>query len=258
MTEQQTQVIKYADQICRAECMFERVYFMYVSSVLKEASIHQIRLNLGIELARIEPLRGNFDEDMIVVPIPHTSKTAAKSYANKLVLPYEEGILKNEIVGRAFIEKQDRRKAKLDEKFNIIKDIILGKKIIAVDDSRVRGDTTRKLIDLLMDYGAKEVHMRYTCPPIIAPCFYGIDFATIEELPAAYSDNIAEIEQDAATESGAKTVKYNTIEGLISALLIGKENLCCACLTGQYPTPAGQKKYDALLEEFKRKQLSRK
>ncbi len=237
-------VERYAKAEKTAECMFERVYFSDVSSVFSEGSIYGMRTNLGTALAKIEPLKENFkkDKEFIVVPVPQTSKTSAEAYANELELPYREGaIIKNEYVGRIFIEK-DRKKIK--DKFRLVKDILHNKKVMLVDDSLVRGDTSRELVEYLKNEGgAKEVHMRLTCPPIIAPCFYGIDFPTIKELAAAKYKSVDDAEFYLAQDIGATTLKYQTIEGLTNSLILTRERLCLACLNREYPTKCGEENY---------------
>jgi len=209
----------------RAPCMFEWVYFARPDSVIEGKSVYDIRLKLGKELAR------NWDKKIdVVIPVPDTSRTAAMSFAEMVGAPYREGLIKNRYIGRTFImPAQTKRDGAVKVKLNPIIPEIKGKKIALVDDSIVRGTTSKRLVTLMKKAGAKEVHLVITCPPIKYPCFYGIDIATRKELIAS-DKGIEEIRKTL----GADSVTYQTIEGLRKA--IGLESLCTACLTGDYPT----------------------
>ncbi|VVB99693.1 Glutamine--fructose-6-phosphate aminotransferase [isomerizing] [uncultured archaeon] len=248
------EVRRYAPSKKSAHCMFEWVYFANAASVIDNVSVYETRWKLGKELARQEKLRAS-GNDFIVVPVPDTAKPAADSYAHEMGLPAVEGLIRNRYVGRTFIESRERLE-KVKQKFNINKEMIKGKKIILVDDSIVRGTTSKSLVEYLRDKGkVKEVHMRITCPPIRSPCFYGIDMSTIGELVANRLSSKAELERASfedmeesvvdkiAKEIGVDSLHYMDLEGLVKCIGIenGRKDLCMACLTGVYPTEYGQK-----------------
>ena len=248
------EVKRYAKSRRNAHCMFEWVYFANAASILDGRSVYQTRWRLGEELARQEPLSVKGD-DFIVVPVPDTAKPAADAYAHTLGLPAMEGLIRNRYVGRTFIESGDRME-RVKEKFNVNKAILRDKTVILVDDSIVRGNTSKAIVQYLRERGkVKKIHMRVTCPPIRSPCFYGIDMSTIGELVANRNSNkeqlhregFVDLEQDAvgkiAKEIGVDSLKYMTLEGLVKSIGLenGKKDMCMACLTGQYPTEYGQK-----------------
>ncbi len=243
-----------------SHCMFEWVYFSSAGSTIQKSGVYETRWRLGEELAKIEPLKVN-PEEFIVVNVPDTSKPAADGYAYTLGLPAKEGLLRNRYVGRTFIENK-KWEDKIKEKFTINPHILTGKKVILVEDSVVRGSTLRQLAQRIREEGkALEVHARISCPPILNPCFYGIDMTTFQELMAVkhappiekretvalHSENI----QKMATELGVDSLQYQTIEGLVRALRLPESNLCLACLNGKYPTPHGEK---LVFEAWKRYQ----
>ncbi len=237
----------------KAYCMFEWVYFANVASNLEGKSVYKSRINLGKELAKIEPL--NIDDRTIIVAVPDSAKSAGNGMAYELGLPSEEGLVRNRFVGRTFIEGRERHD-KVRNKFTALKEILRGKKIILVDDSIVRGTTTKRIIRYIKEVGkAKEVHVRVSCPPIMAPCFYGIDMSSVQELFAPRFHSLSrsiEPPEDAldkmAKALGADSLVYQTIPGLIKAIGLPKEELCMACLNGKYPTPWGCKLYRKVLK----------
>lgn len=239
---------RYSKNNTTARCMFEWVYFSNVSSVIADSSVYVSRYRMGEELAKIELLSFH-KTDTVVVPVPDTGKAAGDAYAYTLGLPSREGLVRNRFLGRAFIEG-DRREDKVRNKFTVIKQIVSGKRVILVDDSVVRGVTSKAIIDYVRNVGgAKEVHLRLACPPILAPCFYGIDMSTIKELIApTHINKDGELDQEAlenlAREIGADSVSYQTLPGLVRAIGLPKTELCTGCLTGKYPTPWGQKLYE--------------
>jgi len=242
-------IIRYAPTKRISHCMFEWVYFANVCSSLDGRSVYINRTNLGQELARNEKLKVNTD-DYIVVPIPHTSIPAGQSYAYDLGLRAVEGLVANRFVGRTFIESRDRFD-KVRAKFTVLRKVLRGKKVIAVDDSIVRGNTVRSLVRYLKkEGGAKEVHLRITCPPIISPCFYGIDMSTIGELFARrYLKKLVngkvpdKIQRKMAKDIGADSLVYQSIQGLVKSLRIPRNKLCMACINSDYPTPYGRNLY---------------
>ncbi|MFX1595192.1 MAG: amidophosphoribosyltransferase, partial [Promethearchaeota archaeon] len=177
-------------------------------------------------------------ENAIVVPVPDSGRSVAVGYANEAGLPYVEGLMKNRYIWRTFIiPSQDRRKAAVKEKLNPIKSSIDGKDVILLDDSIVRGTTTQQIVSLLKERGgAKHVHLRISCPPIISPCYMGIDFPTKDELIAGrfqnlYGENYVE---EIKKKIGADSLLYQRVEDLITALKKSENQLCLACLTGDY------------------------
>jgi amidophosphoribosyltransferase len=163
--------------------------------------------------------------------VPDTSRTAALGFALKNDLPYREGLIKNRYIGRTFImPSQKFREEAVIEKLNVIKKEINGKRIALVDDSIVRGTTSKRLVELLRYYGAKEVHFISSCPPVTNPCYYGVDMSVKDELIA--SKGIEDIER----KIGADSVTYQSIDGLVNAIGMPKSSLCLACLNGDYPT----------------------
>ncbi|HWR69909.1 MAG TPA: phosphoribosyltransferase family protein, partial [Dehalococcoidia bacterium] len=169
----------------------------------------------------------------LVVGVPDSATVAAIAYSKESGIPFGEGLLKNRYVGRTFIQPDQRiRELGVGLKFNPLKDIIAGKRLVLVDDSIVRGTTTPRVISLLKKAGAKEVHMRVCAPPIAYPCFFGVDMATRWELIAARK-TVPEIREFINADS----LGYLSLEGLIKAVSLPKDSLCLACLTGDYPIP---------------------
>jgi amidophosphoribosyltransferase len=224
-----------------ALCQFEFVYFARPDSIIDGVSVAQTRLQLGINLAKNDPILNDahFRENAIVVPVPDSGRSVAVGYAQEARLPYVEGLMKNRYVWRTFIMPgQKKREAAVKEKLNPIKVFVEGKNVILLDDSIVRGTTTKKIISLIREAGALSVNVRISCPPVIRPCYMGIDFPTTSELIAgrfkelygneAYIDEIKK-------KIGADSLRYQTIEDLMSAIGKGRDQLCMACLTGIYP-----------------------
>lgn len=219
-----------------SHCMFEYVYFARADSVINGVSVYQVRKKMG----RILASESYVDAD-IVIPVPDSGITAAIGYAewcieNNKKIGYSEGLMKNRYSGRTFIlPNQTERERELCAKLNPIKTEIEGKRIILVDDSIVRGTTMKRIVKMLKDKGAKEVHIRVSCPPIKFPCKFGIDMQTAKEFIARDKD-VDEI----AALIGADSLQYLSMDGLIKA--IGTKNLCTACLTGISPITEKQTK----------------
>ncbi len=210
-------------------CMFEYVYFSRPDSVINGVEVHGARRRLGEALAREAPVKAD-----VVVPIPDTARTAALAISRVLGIDYEEGIIKNRYVARTFImPDQKSRVAAVKAKLNAVRGVVDGKRVIVVDDSIVRGTTTKEILKMVRDAGAKEIHMRVTCPPILHPCFYGVDMSTYEEL-IANRKTVDEIRRFI----GADTLYYVSLEGLRKAIGTG---LCTGCLDGDYPTEYGRR-----------------
>lgn len=210
-----------------ALCTFENIYFSRPDSFWDGRSVHQVRQRLGEQLAREAPLEAD-----VVIPVPDSAIPAAIGYAHATGIPYNAGFIKNRYIGRTFIEPTDSlRKQGIALKFNVIEENILNQRVVMLDDSIVRGNTTAALVGLLLKAGAKAVHVLITCPPITHPCFMGVDFGTYDELIAHHMD------VDAIRASlGAASLHFLSLEGMMNA--IGRcEGYCNACFTGNYPIP---------------------
>ena len=211
----------------KAHCMFEWIYFARPDAIMDGREVYDVRKKIGMILAEEAPA----DVD-VIMPIPDSGRAHALGYSIKSGIPYEEGFMKNRFVGRTFIlPSQEEREAAVSSKMNPIKSTIAGKRILVVDDSIVRGTTLKILIKSLKNAGAKEVHVRVGSPPIIAPCYYGVDMKDREEFIATkYSvDEIRDI-------IGADSLAYISLEGMVKALEIPADDLCLACANGKYPT----------------------
>lgn len=213
-----------------APCVFEYVYFSTVESVYEGRQIYEVRKKLGEELAaKVRKHWPDLEID-VVIPVPDTSRTAASSLAKALEVPYEEGLIKNRYIGRTFIMPvQKLRENAMKLKLKPVESVIKGKNVMVVDDSIVRGTTSKRIVELLRESGAKKVYFLSTFPPIRNPCYYGIDFQREEEL-IAHGKTIEEVEK----EIGADKLIYMNVEGLRKA--VGTDKLCTACVTGEYPT----------------------
>ena len=252
------QIKKYADSPKKAHCMFEWVYFANVSSVIDDRSVYITRTNLGKELANNEKVKVN-DKEYIVVPVPDTAKAAGNSMAYELKLPESEGLIRNRFVGRTFIEGSSRED-RIHNKYTALKEILNGKKVILVDDSIVRGSTTKQLINYIKKAGgAKEVHVRISCPPIKGPCFYGIDMSTVSELLLPQYEKepktgevSKEIINKIAKDLGADSLEYQSIQGLVKSIGKPAKDLCMACINGEYPTPWGKKLYKKAWDNYRK------
>lgn len=235
-----------------AHCFFEWIYFANVASTLDDRGVYLTRTELGKEMARLEAEWNLFevDEDTIVVPVPDTSKAAADSLAFHMKIPSREGLIRNRYSGRTFIESsQEDRARKAKTKYTPLREVLQGKRVVLVEDSIVRSTTMKALLQRLRDEGgAKEIHVRVACPPIVAPCYYGIDMSTIKQLfaPNFYPPGeplTDEIQDEMARKLGCDTLRYLPIESLAKAIGIDQSGLCQACVTGEYPTPTGTRLY---------------
>lgn len=210
-----------------AFCVFEYIYFSRPDSNVFTQSVYQIRKNLGRTLAKEFPVSADF-----VMPIPDSGTVAALGYAEESKLPLEIGFVRNHYIGRTFIQpSQLIRDFKVKVKLNPVRDLLKGKRIIIVEDSIVRGTTSRGRVRALRAAGAKEIHMMVSCPPLISPCFYGIDFPTKKELIAANHtlDQVREF-------VGVDTLNYISLDGMLNSMILPREEFCTACFTGDYPT----------------------
>jgi amidophosphoribosyltransferase len=231
----------------KALCIFEYIYFARPDSVIENRLLYQARQDMGRILCREHPVKAD-----LVMGIPDSATAAGIGYAMASGIPYCEGLLKNRYVGRTFIEPDQRlRDLGVKLKFNPLSEIIAGKRLIAVDDSIVRGTTTPKVVNMLKRAGAKEVHLRICAPPIRHPCFFGVDMATRWELIAAQK-SIPQI-RDAV---GADSLGYISIDGLIEAVALPREKFCLACFTGDYPIPVQLEMDKLALEALPSRSLS--
>lgn len=237
---------RYAPRQISAHCFFEWIYFANVASTLDERSVYLSRFALGTELARQERLlnRVPLDRNTIIVPVPDTGKAAADAMAFELGIPSVEGLIRNRYVGRTFIEGENRaERARL--KYTPLREVLNGKRVLLVEDTIVRSTTLQCLLQELRNRGgAREVHVRIACPPIIAPCFYGIDMSTVGELfaPRYIKGERPTVEEQScmAAELGADSLFYLPLDAIARCIGLDESRLCRACLTGKYPTPTGE------------------
>lgn len=222
-----------------ALCVFEYIYFARPDSVIREKLLYPVRMNMGRELARQAPVEAD-----VVIGVPDSATAAAIGYSHESGTPYADALVKNRYVGRTFIQPDQRlRDQGVYLKFNPLRQMIEGKRLVVVDDSIVRGTTTPKVVEMLRRAGAKEVHMRICAPPIRHPCHFGIDMATQWELIAA-RQTVEEIR----CHIGADSLAYLTLEGLMRAVEQPEGTFCTACFTGRYPMPV-QLQMDKLVFE---------
>src|SRR5512146_359731 len=209
-----------------ALCIFEFFYLARPDSRLAGAEVHAARVRMGERLAAEAPVEAD-----LVMPIPDSGTPAAIGFARATGIPFSEGLIKNRYVGRTFIQpEQGMREQGIRMKFNPLAEVA-GKRLVIVDDSIVRGSTTRQIVQMLFDAGAAEVHVRVSSPPIVSPCFYGIDLASEDEMIAAHS-SVEEIRE----AIGATSLAYLSLDGLEESTSRPAEGLCRACLTRDYPT----------------------
>ena len=226
-----------------ALCQFEFVYFARPDSVIDDISVAEARMNLGKNLAKNDPILKDSDikANAIVVPVPDSGRGAAVGYASESGVPYVEGLMKNRYVWRTFIMPgQQKRKAAVREKLNPIRSAIEGKDVILIDDSIVRGTTTKQIVKLIREVGAKSVNVRISCPPVESACYMGIDFPTREELIAGKSKKLFgdTYIEEIRKKIDADTLLYQNIDDLVKSIGLKKNQLCLACLTGEYPIKA--------------------
>ena len=224
-----------ANEAKKCQCIFEEIYFARPDSDIFGDNVYEVRKRLGAQLAKEHPVDADF-----VMSIPDSGNYAATGFAQELGMPLEVGIIRNHYIGRTFIQpSQFLRDFRVRVKLNPIQSVLKGKKVIVVEDSIVRGTTSKSRIEELRRAGAKEIHMRISCPPIISPCFYGIDFPSKKELIAA-NNSVAEIAKFIEVDS----LEYLSLEGMMSVF---KEptKFCDACFSGNYPVnvPANKSKY---------------
>jgi amidophosphoribosyltransferase len=211
-----------------ALCLFELIYFARPDSEIKGSRLHMMRQRMGAELARETPV----DAD-VVIGLPDSATPAAIGYAQHSGIPYQEALIKNRYIGRTFIQPDQRlRSTGVSLKFNVLPEAVEGKRVILVDDTIVRGTTSGPVVQLIRQAGAKEVHMRVHAPPMMWPCYLGVDLAKKEELIAARM-TVPEI----GRHIGADSIGYLSLDGLFRAIGKGRQGFCTGCLTGNYPVP---------------------
>ena len=209
-------------------CVFEYIYFARPDSRIHEKLVYPVRMALGAQLAREHPA----DAD-VVIGVPDSAPPAAVGFSQESGIPFVEGLVKNRYVGRTFIQPDQRiREVGVHLKYNPLPDLLEGRRVVLVDDSIVRATTTGPVVSMLRKAGAREVHMRITSPPIISPCFFGIDMGTRWELIAG-NKTVDEIRE----HIGADSLGYLSVEGLVEAVGLPKDKFCLACFTGNYPVP---------------------
>ncbi len=225
--------LQAVDRAAGSLCIFEFFYLARPDSRLEDVEVHGARVRMGEQLAAEAPAEAD-----LVLPIPDSGTPAAIGFSRASGIPFSEGLIKNRYVGRTFIQPdQALRQQGIRLKFNPLAEVA-GKRVVVVDDSIVRGNTTRQIVQMLFDAGATEVHVRVSSPPITGPCFYGIDFADEEEL-IAFGRSV----EDVRESIGATSLAYLSLDGLQSATTRPSSALCRACLTGDYPTriPEGRR-----------------
>ncbi|OLP15749.1 amidophosphoribosyltransferase [Leptolyngbya sp. 'hensonii'] len=209
-------------------CIFEMIYFARPDSIMHHESLYSYRIRIGQRLAEEAPVTAD-----LVIPVPDSGVPAAIGYSQASGIPYGEGLIKNRYVGRTFIQPtQAMRESGIRMKLNPLRDVLVGKRVIIVDDSIVRGTTSRKIVKALRDAGATEVHMRISSPPVTHPCFYGIDTDSQNQLIAA-TKSVAEITE----QIGVDSLAYLSWEGMLLATREEPGQFCSACFTGDYPIP---------------------
>lgn len=253
-------VHRYAKRKKVARCFFEWVYFSSVGSTMDDSSVYLARARSGAALAAMEDQP--VDENSIVVPVPDTAKAAADAFAFAMKIPCVEGLIRNRYVGRTFIQPGATRTSSARYKYTPLPAVLGGKKVFLLEDSIVRSTTLAALAKQLRERGgAKEIHVRVACPPIIAPCFYGIDMSTLKELFAAHlvgkkynGTPTPKVLAGMAKALGIDSLKYLPVPALAGCIQVPPDSLCTGCVTGKYPTRWGNK----LMAMARQKQLDGK
>ena len=229
--------------VTSAACIFEHVYFARPDSTLMGQNVYATRYRMGQRLAEEAPVAAE-----LVMPVPDSGVPAAQGFAEASGIPYGEGFVKNRYVGRTFIQPtQSMRQQGIRMKLNPLREVIAGKRVVVVEDSIVRGNTVRQLVQMLREAGAREVHLRVSSPPIKWPCFYGIDMPDQDELIGSRS-SVEEIREQA----GAESLAYLSLEGMVAATQVPGDNFCTACFSSNYPIPipAHELRNKRVLEEL--------
>ena len=227
----------------RAHCMFEWVYFSRPDSVVEGQMVYEVRHRIGQTLAKESPVSAD-----LVIPVPDSSRPQALGYSEVTGVPYAEGLIKNRYVERTFIlPDQKRREDEVRVKLHPVPGLLRGKRIVLIDDSIVRGTTLREIVTMVRQAGATRVDVRIGCPPIVAPCYFGIDMKERKELVAN-----GRTEAQVAQVIGAESVHYLSLPGLVQSIGMAQDGLCLGCLTGRYPldVPEERRRFQKSLEEF--------
>lgn len=226
ITEDGLASLHWSQKPARKLCIFEMIYFARPDSIMHDETLYTYRVRLGRQLAQESPVEAD-----LVMGVPDSGVPAAIGFSQVSGIPYGEGLIKNRYVGRTFIQPtQQMRELGIKMKLNPLKDVLQGKRIVIVDDSIVRGTTSRKIVKALRDAGASEVHMRISSPPVTHPCFYGIDTDSQEQLIAATKST-----EEIAKQIGVDTLTYLSLEGMLKATGEAPNSFCSACFTGDYP-----------------------
>jgi len=227
----------------RAHCMFEWVYFSRPDSMAEGRSVYDVRHTIGQLLARESPVEAD-----VVMPVPDSSRPQALGFSEVSGIPYAEGLIKNRFVERTFIlPDQKRREEEVRVKLHPVPGLLKGRRVVLLDDSIVRGTTLREIVAMVRGAGATRVDVRIGCPPIVAPCYFGVDMKDRKQLIAA-----GKTEDEVAQAVGADSVHYLSTAGLVEAIGMKEEHLCLGCLTGRYPVdvPQEHRRFQKALEEF--------
>jgi len=240
ITEKEMRTYRILSSKHKAHCMFEWVYFARPDSILAGKYVYDVRRCFGIKISQEQPVKAD-----IVIPVPDSGRGHAQGFSEVSGLKYEEGLIKNRYIGRTFIlPSKESRELNVQLKLNVIRSRIEGKRVVLVDDSIVRGTTMRKIVDLLRKAGATEVHVRIGSPPIIAPCYLGIDMKTRDQFVA-----VGRTVEEIGKELGTDSVGYLSIDGLVECIGLPRSDLCLGCLTGEYPVdiPGEKARFQAKL-----------
>jgi len=250
-------ICRFAPSRRKARCFFEWVYFSNVASEIDGSSVYLARSRSGQRLAEMEDEK--MDDDCIVVPVPDTAKGAADAFAYAMKVPCVEGLIRNRYIGRTFIQPSSSRGRSAEGKYTPLPGVLAGKRVFLIEDSIVRSTTLATLAEKIRSRGgAREIHVRVACPPIVAPCFYGIDMSTLGELfapkfvPPGYK-GAPDARTLAAMAKALRvdSLRYMTVEDLGPCLDVAGESLCTGCVTGKYPSTCGQKHMRRARRNFK-------
>ncbi len=237
---------RFAKSEKKARCFFEWVYFSNVASEIDYKGVYHARARSGRILAEMEDQE--VDDTCIVVPVPDTAKAAADAYAFNMGMPCMEGVIRNRYVGRTFIQPVRTREKSAKSKYTTVRSLLNGQRVFLIEDSIVRSTTLKTLVKQVKAEGAEEVHVRVACPPIVGPCFYGIDMSTLDELHAPKyatqrykGDPTPEMLKKMAGSLGVDSIKYLPVSALGSAIDVEQDSLCVGCVTSKYPTSWGNR-----------------
>ena len=237
---------RFAKKEKSSRCFFEWVYFSNVASEIDGKGVYHSRARAGRLLAEME--NQSVDDSCIVVPVPDTAKAAADAFAFNMRMPCMEGVIRNRYVGRTFIEPSSKREQSAQRKYTTVRSLLNGQRVFLVEDSIVRSLTLKTLVKQVRADGATEVHVRVACPPIVGPCFYGIDMSTLDELfgaryaPTRYNgEPSADMLKKMARALNIDSLVFLPASALGQAIDVERDSLCQGCVTSKYPTPWGNK-----------------